>query len=74
MSILLLYIIFITVLLTSNNLFIYLFFQVYTLYPNASIVYIIQLIIPVTVASTKKSFSKLKLLNLTCDQLCHKKD
>jgi uncharacterized protein YpmS len=32
------------------------------LYPNASIAYIILLIISVTVASTKKSFSKLKLL------------
>ena len=32
------------------------------MYPNASIAYIILLTIPVTVASIKKSFSKLKLL------------
>jgi hypothetical protein len=32
------------------------------LYPNASIAYIILLTILVTVASTKRSFSKLKLL------------
>ena len=32
------------------------------MYPNASIVYRILLTIPVTVASIKKSFSKLKLL------------
>jgi hypothetical protein len=63
MSILFLYIIFITVLLTSNNLFIYFFFsRFYTLYLNASIAYKILLTIPVTIASVKRSFSKLKLL------------
>jgi hypothetical protein len=58
MSILFLYIIFITLLLTSNNFF----FQVLYIVsnnPNASIAYIILLTIPVTVASTKRSFSKL---------------
>ena len=59
MSILFLYIIFITVLLTSNKFF---FSRFYTLYPNASITYRILLIILVTVASAKRSFSKLKLL------------
>ena len=63
MSILFLYIIFITVLLTSNNYYYYYyFFRFYTLSPNASITYRILLTIPVTVASIKKSFSKLKLL------------
>ena len=59
MSILFLYIIFITVLLTSNFFF---FFRFYILYPNASIAYRILLTISVTVASVKRSFSKLKLL------------
>jgi hypothetical protein len=58
MSILFLYIIFITVLLTSNIFF----SRFYTLYPNASIAYRILLTIPVAVASVKRSFSKLKLL------------
>ena len=58
MSILFLYIIFITVLLTSNNFF----SRFYTLYPNASIAYRILLTIPVTVVSVKRNFSKLKLL------------
>ena len=60
MSILFLYIIFITVLLTSNIFFF--FFRFYTLYSNASIAYRILLTIPVTIASVKRSFSKLKLL------------
>jgi hypothetical protein len=58
------------VLLTSNKLFYFLFiyyyyyyfFRFFTLYPNASIAYRILLTIPITVASIKKSFSKLKLL------------
>jgi hypothetical protein len=59
MSILFLYIIFIIVLLTSNKFF---FSRFYTLYPNVSITYRILLTIPVTFASVKRSFSKLKLL------------
>ena len=46
-------------LLTSNNFF---FSRFYTLYPNAYIAYRILLTIPVTVASVKRSVSKLKLL------------
>ena len=60
MSILFLYIIFITVLLTSNNFFFPGF--IHCMYPNASIAYRILLTIPVTIASVKRSFSKLKLL------------
>ena len=60
MSILFSYIIFITVLLTSNIFFFLVKF--YTLYPNASIAYRILLTISVTIASVKRSFSKLKLL------------
>ena len=47
-------------LLTSNNFFF--LFHFYTLYPNASIAYRILLTIPVTIASVKRNFSKLKLL------------
>ena len=45
-------------LLISNNFF----SRFYTLYPNTSIAYKILLTILVTVASVKRSFSKLKLL------------
>ena len=61
MSILFLYIIFITVLLTSNKIFFFPSF-IHCMYPNASIANRILLTIPVTVTSVKRSFSKLKLL------------
>ena len=43
-------------------------------FPNISIAYRILFIVPVTVASAERSFSKLKLLKNYLDQQCHKRD
>ena len=43
-------------------------------FPNAWNTYRVLLIIPVTVASAERNFSKLKLIKIIFDRQCHKKN
>jgi hypothetical protein len=43
------------------------------IFPNMVIAITIFLYLPVTVAETERSFSKLKLIKRTCDQQCYRK-